>query len=78
MPFPEPHIPRSHRDPGTEPQPRVRRLHVSEEHPLQPHLALADDLSYSLHWPIPHQVVREGLESLGEVLDIPLRRWVTQ
>jgi hypothetical protein len=51
-----------------EAQPLIRRLHVGEEHPPHPLVALAEDLTGPLHWYLTHQGHSEGLELLGEVL----------
>ncbi len=66
------HLVGSHPDHGVETQPLLRRLHVGEEHPPHPRVALAEDLAGTLHGHLPHQGHSEGLELLGEVLAAPL------
>ena len=66
------HLVGTHPNHGVETQPLIRRLHVGEEHPPHPRVALAEDLAGPLHWHLPHQGHGEGLELLGEVLAAPL------
>ena len=68
------HLVGTHPNHGVETQPLIRRLHVGEEHPPHPRVALAEDLPGPLHWHLPHQGHSEGLELLGEVLAATLPR----
>ena len=62
------HLVGSHPHHGVETQLLIRRLHVGEEHPPHPRVALAEDLAGTLHGHLTHQGHGEGLELLGEVL----------
>ncbi len=53
-------------------QPLIRRLHVGEEHPPHPRIALTEDLTGTLHRHLPHEGQGECLELLSEVLAAPL------
>jgi hypothetical protein len=55
-----------------EAQPLIRRLHKSEEHPPDPRVALAEDLTGTLHWHLPHEGQGECLDLRSEVLAAPL------
>ena len=68
VPFAPVHLVGTHPNHGVEAQPRMCRLHVGEEHPLHPRVALAEDLAGTLHGHLTHQGHCEGLEFLGEVL----------
>ena len=55
-------------------QPPPRRLHVGEEHPPHPRVALAEDLAGTLHGDLPHQGSSEDFELQSEVLAASLSR----
>ncbi len=74
MPLAPVHLVGTHPNHGVETQPLIRRLHVGEEHPPHPGVALAEDLAGPLHWHLPHKGHGEGLELLGEGLAAPLPR----
>ncbi len=74
VPFVPVHLVGSHPNGVVEAQPGMRRFHVGEEHPPHPRVALAEDLSGTLHRHFPHQGTGEGLDLLGEVLAAPLTR----
>jgi hypothetical protein len=53
-------------------QPLIRRLHVGGEHPPHARVALAEDLTGTLHRHLPHEGQGECLEVLSAVLAAPL------
>jgi hypothetical protein len=72
VPFARVHLVGFHPHHVVEAQPRMRYLHVGEEHPPHPRLALAKEPASSLDLHLTHQGHCEGLELLAEVLAPPL------
>jgi len=68
VPFAPVHLVGTHPHHVVETQARVRRLHVGEEHPPHPGVALTEDLPGALHGHLAHQGQGKGLKLLGEML----------